>query len=103
MVLKNLPFMRVARVRAFEGEGLGVHRVDDVDELGDGTIPHVRSLAIPPAQVHAYPVRGDALQGVVDRGDVLRHELAVVREGLVSELRAIPGHGEFRTIELEEE
>src|SRR5215471_1701026 len=103
MVLKNLPFVGVAWVRAFEREGLGVHRVDDVDKLGDGTIPHVRPLTIPPAEVHAYPVRGDALQGVVDRGDVMRDELAVIREGLVGELRPVPGHGEFRAIELEEE
>src|SRR5882724_561787 len=103
MVLEDLPFVRVARVRAFEREGLGVHRVDDVDELGDGTIPHVRPLAIPPAQVQAHAVRRDTLQSIVDRGDVLRDELAVVREGLLGELRAVPGHGEFRTIELEEE
>src|SRR6266568_7697722 len=96
MVLEDLPFVRVARVRAFEGEGLGVYGVDDVDELGDGTIAHVRPLAIPPAEVQAHAVRRDTLQGVVDRGDVLRDELAVVREGLLGERRAVPGHGEFR-------
>src|SRR5262249_60910942 len=103
MVLKDLPFVGVARVRAFEGEGLGVYRVDDVDDLSDGTIPHVWPLAIPPAEVQAHPVRGDTLQGIVDRGDVARHKLAIVLECLLGEFGAIPGHGEFRAIDLQGE
>src|SRR4029077_8648494 len=82
MGFKNLPFVRVARIRAFERIRTDVRAVYDVDDLVHGYVAHVRLLGIAPAQMQTHAILGYAFERVIEDIDVQLDELAIVRIAL---------------------
>ena len=51
MVFEDAPLVLVARIGAFDGQALGIDAIQDVDDLGQRDVAHVRLLGVAPAHV----------------------------------------------------
>ena len=61
--VEDAPLVAVARIGALDGQALGVHAVQHVDDLGQRHVAHVRPLVVAPAHVQADAIGGDAGRG----------------------------------------
>ena len=86
MVFEDAPFVAVAWIGAFDIDSLGIDFEEQIDNLRKGDIADVRPLAIAPADVEPDAFCRDAVQGVIDRSDVLRQNLSVVVQRPFGEL-----------------
>src|SRR4030095_4531373 len=100
-LLPNPPLMLMARIGRLDGVSARADRQNEIDDISQRDIALVRAVIAPPTHVKAYPVYRQVSQAMVEGVDaqllippVLRHAHLKIH---------LPGVGEIRIVDLEDE
>ena len=94
--------MLVARIGKFDHIGAGPHLENEIDDVPQRDVAHMRAGPASPADVVAHAILGDALERVVERFDEFGEPAPILLEGRRRN-HAVIGRGRARIVDLQDE
>ena len=100
--LQRRIFVLAARVGELDAQAADIGLVKGRQQRLEADVVDVRTFPVAPADVQPYAVARNALQRLVERGDVLLDDLDEFRVGLVLEQQH-PFHRQIRRVDLQDQ